>query len=157
MKYVTGNLIELADAGKFTMIIHGCNCFKRMKSGVALAVKTRWPEAEKADTDFYLKAGDKSVLGRYSVAGQENLLIVNAYTQYTNLDEDIYVGDAGLFNLTAFVKAMVSININYGAFHRIGIPKIGSHLAKGDWNIIEQVLDGIGFQNLTCVVLPVSP
>lgn len=35
---------------------------------------------------------------------------------------------------------------------RIGIPLIGAGLARGDWNKIEEIIDSIGFRNLTCVV-----
>ena len=35
MNIVKGNLVTLALAGEFDVIIHGCNCFNTMGSGVA--------------------------------------------------------------------------------------------------------------------------
>ncbi len=40
MKEITGNLITLGLAGDFEVIIHGCNCFNTMGSGVAAQNKT---------------------------------------------------------------------------------------------------------------------
>lgn len=33
MKYILGNLIQLADQGNFDVIIHGCNAFTTMGGG----------------------------------------------------------------------------------------------------------------------------
>ena len=35
MKIIKGNLISLALAGEFEVIIHGCNCFCTMGAGIA--------------------------------------------------------------------------------------------------------------------------
>ena len=32
---IKGDLIELAKAGEFDVIAHGCNCFNAQKSGIA--------------------------------------------------------------------------------------------------------------------------
>ena len=35
INYIDGDLIKLAKQGKFDVIVHGCNCFSTMKSGIA--------------------------------------------------------------------------------------------------------------------------
>ena len=74
MKTVTGDLIALAEAGQFDVIVHGCNCFHAMGAGVAAAIASRYPSALTADkaTDF----GDAAKLGTISTvdvscAGQQ--------------------------------------------------------------------------------------
>lgn len=44
-----GDLLQLALAGEFDVIVHGCNCFGDMGKGIALAVKQQFPEAYQAD------------------------------------------------------------------------------------------------------------
>jgi len=43
-------------------------------------------------------------------------------------------------------------DMNVQAPARIGIPKIGAGLAGGDWKVIEEIIDKIGFSDLTCVL-----
>ena len=37
IKYIKGDLIKLAQKGKFDIIAHGCNCFCTMGAGIAIA------------------------------------------------------------------------------------------------------------------------
>lgn len=45
MNIVHGDLIQLALAGQFDVIIHGCNCFCTMGAGIAKAIRQEFPEA----------------------------------------------------------------------------------------------------------------
>jgi O-acetyl-ADP-ribose deacetylase (regulator of RNase III) len=49
MKTTKGNLIHLAKAGHFDVIVHGCNCFCAMGKGIARSIKLEFPEAYAAD------------------------------------------------------------------------------------------------------------
>lgn len=152
MKYVKGDLVQLADVGEFDVIIHGCNCFNTMNSGVAKAIRSKFPETYTADCKT--AKGDKNKLGRFTyvttdTSADTNLTIYNAYTQYN------YGVDTGPhFNMEAFVRAMISIRNGLFENVRIGIPKIGAGLAGGNWDEISQALEEIfvGF-DLTVVVL----
>jgi len=46
---IHGNLLQLALAGRFDVIIHGCNCQCTMGAGIAKQIKAQFPEAYKAD------------------------------------------------------------------------------------------------------------
>jgi O-acetyl-ADP-ribose deacetylase (regulator of RNase III) len=48
------------------------------------------------------------------------------------------------------IKLLWDMNVQAPA--RIGIPKIGAGLAGGDWGRIEQIIDNIGFSDITTVI-----
>lgn len=80
VKTVTGNLIQLAQQGRFDVIIHGCNCMHTMGAGIALQIKRTFPDAYNADLQTPLGA---SKLGTISFAQipMTSLCVVNGYTQ----------------------------------------------------------------------------
>ena len=84
MKEATGDLLVMAKAGRFDVIIHGCNCFCNMGAGIAKSIKKDFPAAFMADQQTAI--ADKTKLGSYSQARIElaevAFVIVNAYTQY---------------------------------------------------------------------------
>lgn len=44
MNHIQGDLIALDMAGKFDVIVHGCNCFHAMGAGIAKTIATAFPE-----------------------------------------------------------------------------------------------------------------
>lgn len=151
MKIIKGDLIKLAKAGEFDAIVHGCNCFNTMGSGIARSIKKEFPEAYAADCKT--TKGDPSKLGTYSFAtvwfeNQAPLVVFNAYTQFNYWDK----GD--LFNYEAFQQILDRIKgMDYskraleGKGNRWGFPLIGCGLAGGDkrriLSMIETTLDGV--------------
>ena len=53
MLHQKGNIVSYALSDKFDVIIHGCNCFCKMGSGVALALKNLhgWEDTKKVTVD----------------------------------------------------------------------------------------------------------
>lgn len=149
MKIIKGNLISLALAGEFEVIIHGCNCFCTMGAGIAKAIKENFPEAYAADCGT--AEGDREKLGTFSSADihRKNfaLTIVNAYTQF-------HWGGPGLkLDYEALRSVLQSIKQSYHG-KRIGYPKIGAGLAGGDWQIIAKIIDTeLDGENHTLVIL----
>ena len=130
-----GDLITLALAGEFDVIIHGCNCRHTMGAGIAKQIKAQFPAAYAADCATPKGA---SKLGQISSAtvdcnGRE-LIIVNAYTQ------DNWRGSGVLADYEAIRAAMRQVKAQF-AGKRIGYPKIGAGLARGDWATIAQIID----------------
>nr|WP_218281117.1 macro domain-containing protein [Verrucomicrobium spinosum] len=84
MKKIQGDLLKLALAGEFDVIVHGCNCHCTMGAGIAKSIKSLFPEAYEADCQT--KKGDREKLGTISQASVNRdgtkLTIVNAYTQF---------------------------------------------------------------------------
>ncbi len=135
MNYIEkeGNLITLARQGEFDVIAHGCNCFCRMKRGIAPQM------AEAFGCDNYSLEdskyeGDINKLGQIDFhENQFGLTVVNAYTQY------LWGTELKPFDYDAFTLCMRKINFIFKG-KRIGLPQIGSHLAGGDWERIKEII-----------------
>lgn len=133
IKYEFGTI--LAPPKDVNVLVHGCNCFHKMESGVAKVLKNQWPiiaEMDKTMTAY----GDKEKLGSIlAVEISPQLTIINAYTQYE------YGTDTPKIDYAAFEKAMNLVYDNFSApWFTIAMPKIGAGLAGGDWNILEGIL-----------------
>lgn len=134
IKYITGDLVR--DAENYDVIIHGCNCFCTMGSGIAPQIKHKFPEAYTADCAT--KSGDESKLGTITHTDtSKKPVVVNLYSQFGysgrkhgKIDLDYDALRSGL----KLVKQQFS-----GKF--IGMPKIGAGLAGGDWSIIEKIIE----------------
>jgi len=132
MKVIEGDLIKLAKAGKFDLIVHGCNCFCTMGAGIAKGIMLTFPEAYKADKET--EKGNKEKLGICTFAEINGLVVVNAYTQFD------YRGRGVKVDYEAVRSCMKWIKQNFPG-KRIGVPKIGAGLAGGDWNRISLIID----------------
>ncbi|MFM2478259.1 phosphatase [Celerinatantimonas sp. MCCC 1A17872] len=135
MKVMDGDLITLAEQGKFDVIVHGCNCFNDMSHGIAATIKEHFPEAYMADQDT--TPGDRNKLGTFTSALIERnghqFTVVNAYTQYG------HVGDGNVdYEALQIVFAQVKQH-----FHnlRIAYPLIGAGRGGGNWELLEKIID----------------
>ena len=144
IEYIKGDLVK----SDCDVIIHGCNCFCNMGAGIAKQIRETYPEAY--ETDKLTTRGDKNKLGQISYTRVVNkyfpdkvVYVVNAYTQFTygRKDGEIYA------DYIAIREAMVRINELFSDTHdvqfKIGLPKIGAGLARGDWNIISKTIDEV--------------
>lgn len=134
MKVVHGDLLQFALNGDFNVIVHGCNCQHTMGKGIALAIKQQFPEAYLADCATP-KGGAK--MGSISAAeirrGTARFVVVNAYTQLH------WRGPEAIVDYVALRQAMRKVKESYtGA--RIGYPRIGAGLGRGDWNRIADII-----------------
>lgn len=135
MRTIQGDLLKLAAAGEFDVIIHGCNCQNTMGAGIAKSVKQQFPAAY--DADQKTNKGDRDKLGTYSSVtvdcdGRE-LSIVNAYTQFNWRGRGIKADYDAIRSIFAKIKS------DFGG-KRIGYPLIGAGLAGGDWDVISQII-----------------
>jgi O-acetyl-ADP-ribose deacetylase (regulator of RNase III) len=137
---LSGDLLSMAEIGSFDLIAHGCNCFHTMGAGIALALARRFPEIRTADRRTIY--GDRKKLGTYSTArvyaGQSAklLTILNCYTQYHYGFQATHTPNC---SYPAIEKVMIAINRNFTGQH-LGIPRIGSGLAKGKWPLIREII-----------------
>jgi O-acetyl-ADP-ribose deacetylase (regulator of RNase III) len=127
LKHTKGNLLDLAEAGEFDIVVQGCNCFNTMGGGIAREIRERYPMAALVDNET--EKGDYNKLGNYTTAFTGKFLIVNAYTQY-NMSQGTDV-----FEYTAFQLILEKLIHAYGD-KRIGLPYIGMGLAVGNKEII---------------------
>ena len=126
LKHTKGNLLDLAEAGEFDIVVQGCNCFNTMGGGIAREIRERYPLV--ASVDMETVKGDYNKLGNLTEcdAGEKNrFTIINAYTQY-NMSQGTDV-----FEYTAFQLILEKLTFVYPG-KRIGLPYIGMGLAGGD-------------------------
>ena len=135
MQKIKGDLIQLALAGEFDVIIHGCNCFCTMGAGIAKQIKSTFPEAYQAD--LQTEKGNQSKLGDISWAKVEtpkgDLTIVNGYTQFH------WKGSGRKVDYDAIRAVFQKVKQQFSGF-RIAYPAIGAGLAGGDWSIISAII-----------------
>jgi O-acetyl-ADP-ribose deacetylase (regulator of RNase III) len=136
MNTLHGDLLHLALDGRFDVIVHGCNCQCAMGKGIALSIKQQFPEAYAAD--LRTPKGERSKLGTISIAEVERpparFTVVNAYTQFH------WRGDGTLADYDAIRAAFREIKRRFPG-RRIGYPKIGAGLARGDWPTIGAIIE----------------
>jgi O-acetyl-ADP-ribose deacetylase (regulator of RNase III) len=159
---VEGNLIDLALAGAYTEIAHGCNCFNTMGSGIARQIAETFPKAVKVDLET--TRGDRGKLGTMTYAdtkpwgGEGHTLTVNnLYIQYGTggylkgkPDIDYIALRAAFELLNKDIKNLKAPGTNHNGYYDVcnviqlcGIPKIGSERAGGDWDIISRIIDEV--------------
>jgi len=133
MKNIKGNLLTLAEAGEFDIIVQGCNCFNTMGAGIARSIRDKFPDAYLADQETVL--GDAGKLGTYTIGMSGRLVIINAYTQYatSTKGEDV-------FEYNAFQRVLDKLAYRFGIW-RFGFPMIGMGLAGGDKERILAMLE----------------
>mgnify|MGYP000938564803 CR=1 FL=1 len=131
--YKTGDITQVKEG----IIMHGCNAQGVMGSGVALAIKNKFPMAYE---NYKLYASSHSIdLGDivWAEITANKLWIANAISQrnygrsnirYVNYSAIVKCFDACIDN-----ALIVGCGINF--------PKIGAGLGGGDWNIIEQLIN----------------
>jgi O-acetyl-ADP-ribose deacetylase (regulator of RNase III) len=133
IKHVVGDLVR--DAEQYEVIMHGCNCFCVMGSGIAPQIKAKFPEAYAADCAT--TAGDVNKMGTITHTTSGKPIVVNMYTQYDTKGRRSGQMD---FDYDAFRKALKEVKTKFSG-KMMAMPKIGAGLAGGDWEIIERILD----------------
>lgn len=143
MKFMIGNILDLAENGVFDVIIHGCNCETNMGAGLAKTIAERYPAAAEVDASTEtIEPADK--LGEFSGVtvhphddNDKKLTIINAYIQ-----EQARGWGSGetLVDYDAIRKVFRSVAENFSG-QRIAYPKIGAGQARGDWAIISEIIE----------------
>lgn len=144
MKYteVIGNLITLAQAGKYDVIAHGCNCYCLMGAGIAPQMAQVFG-ADKFTMEGREYRGDINKLGCIDfedclIAAGGWLTVVNAYTQY-DLGSNHVEKPIAPIDYEALTLCMRKINHTFKG-QVIGLPQIGAGLAGGDWDRIKVII-----------------
>ena len=90
--HTKGNLLDLAEAGEFDIVVQGCNCFNAMGGGIAREIRERYPLV--ASVDMETLRGDYNKLGTWTecfVSEGAGFNVINAYTQYNmSTGEDVF-------------------------------------------------------------------
>lgn len=141
MKIIYGNIIELAKEGNFDLIVHGCNCEKSMEAGLSLQIRNEFPEAYQADQSTERKPEDKlgtmsgvKVKAKDANGAKHKFYIMNGYTQ-------LHARGYGTLVDYDAIRSIFSTIASHFPNARIAYPKIGAGKARGDWDIIEDIIE----------------
>lgn len=132
IKEIEGDLISLALKGKFDVIAHGCNCFCTQGAGIALQIKTTFPEVYQAD--LKTNKGDVFKLGEFSKYHYKNikLTVYNLYTQYNPGANAEY---------TAVALALRNMAESLKGDEEIGLPLIGCGIGGLDYKLVKKIIE----------------
>jgi O-acetyl-ADP-ribose deacetylase (regulator of RNase III) len=127
INYIKGDLLSVTSC----IIMHGCNAQGVMGSGVALAVRWKYPKAyEKYKQGIQL--GCLGMGEAQIVKVSEGLFVCNAVTQeFYGREKKLYVSYEAIRE--AF-WSVFSVARRFG--YTVNIPKIGAGLGGGDWKVI---------------------
>lgn len=144
LKVVTGNLIEAAKSEEVNVIAHCCNCMCNMGKGIAPQIKRAFPYAYAADLETGV--GDQGKLGSFSLGVSDERsdpLVYNLYGQYRYgySDKGRQLDYDALYDALEAMAEDLHKWVNTSAQHKIGLPMIGAGLAKGNWAIIEVMIE----------------
>lgn len=143
LTYKHGDLLQAEE----NLIAHGCNAQGVMGSGVAKAIRDRWPRAYKAYVESFENdhgAEPERFLGTFSTTRVGGVMsakiIANVVTQ---LD---YGREPGVryMSYDALDKGFRNLMGDMGiGTNRAAIPMVGAGLGGGDWRVIEAILSRI--------------
>lgn len=148
IRYVVGDLCDALQTGEVFSIGHQANCFNTMNSGVAKAIRARFPDAYAADCETEKgdinKFGDISVGTMYNDTHEQGL-IYNLYGQYNyGYDAKGYTNYLKLEQaLIAMRDDLLSATHYHPEYFKVGFPKIGAGLGGGDWDTIAEIIDQV--------------
>jgi len=117
---------------------HGCNCQKRMASGVAYAVRNTYFEMVEADTND--GRDPKGRLGQMIKVPLSNGKVgYNIYSQF------MYGRDTRKVDYDALEAGVTSVceDLIKDGKTSLALPKIGCGLAGGDWDIVGEILEKV--------------
>lgn len=148
IEYRQGDLLSVQSG----IIVHGCNAQGVMGSGVAKAVREKYPDAYEKYRNRCMLIEDKSrLLGRvvwYHVLGKD-LYIANAITQLTfGSDGKQYVSYEAIEKSFNMINSE-ALNVD------VHIPMIGAGLGGGDWEVISGIIESsiTNAKSLQCWVI----
>lgn len=164
---IKGDLIQEAVEGRAKTIVHGCNCFHAMGSGIAGALARRFPEIPKADQEKHTK-GRVASLANYTKAEVtyelrskpynaqkspddtvERLELENPFT-CINLYTQYHPGADFLPSL--FPEALKRLNRDFKG-ETLWFPMIGCGIGGGDWaQVMNMMLNHLTDVNFKVVV-----
>ena len=134
LSYKSANLMEFSEDA----FGHGCNCQKRMASGVAYAVRSTFFEMVEADTNDDREPKDR--LGEMIKVPLSNGKVgYNIYSQF------MYGRDTRKVDYDALRRGVTSVcqDLIKDGKTSLALPKIGCGLAGGDWSVVSEILEDV--------------
>lgn len=152
MKYVKGDILQT----KAMYVLHGVNCQGVMGSGVAKAIREKWPKVfaeyqHMVETEMMKKdAHPYQLLGKFQevqldqsglFADQHPHTIVNLFTQENYGYDGRAYADLNAIN-SSLLDWSRSLPIVRG-WYSAAIPKIGCGLGGCEWHDVKRIVDRV--------------
>lgn len=131
---------------KSFVVPHVANCVHVMGAGVALALKTAFPEVYEADlttVKTYNKLGSIS-MGKFATSSDAYFVNMYAQYHYKHANDCIPEGYIHTFPLRydALYSAMTRVHTMFSSNrYELVFPMFGAGLSGGNWNIIEAMIN----------------
>lgn len=125
-----------------SLIVHQCNAQDTMGSGVAKAIRAKYPQAYEEYVDYFKGIPKKDRMGMvqytsiHSTEPGGNKIICNLIGQYDYLPRGIRHT-----NYDALEMGFLDIKLTYPG--DIAMPKIGCGLGGGDWKIVSAIIESV--------------
>jgi len=145
IEYRTGDLLDAAEPA----IVHGCNAQGVMGSGVALAIRKRYPAAFTAYRDEYEKS-QSLALGQTIWVDCARHVVINAITQDRyGRDGQRYADYDAIETAMRRINHVCGLTQNYTGqrstppktIDAVAMPLIGAGLAGGSWAQISEIIE----------------
>jgi len=137
VEIIKGDLLDAFDRGEVDIIGHVVNCQSVMGSGIALAIKNRYPNVYKRYLDSFPEALKEGVtkdlmLGHVEVIDG----VANMYAQFK------YGADKRHLNYGAISQCLSSLAMYGDKSYIFGFPyKMGCDRAGGDWSVVLEMIE----------------
>lgn len=135
--YKKGDLLNTTDL----FIAHGCNAQGVMGSGVAKAIRGKYPKAYedyRKMWELHMKLELGQIIPSYQPDGK---VILHAITQdQYGYDYKKYVS----YDAIDLAMARIAFDLRFstgGGRQNISMPRIGAGLGGGDWRVIEAIIN----------------
>lgn len=129
--YLRGDLVTLAKTNQFDVILIGANCKFSRQSQLAYGLARVYNlsnEGSAVPNMGHLA----NISAKYSPTGGHHTVLCEAVVMH---DDDLAKQP---FDYDAYKVCMKKVNSSWHDC-KIAMPKIGCHLAGGDWDILEQI------------------
>ncbi len=153
LTFEKGNLITMADAGKFNVIMHGCNCQGVMGTGIAAQIKKRYPEAYDEDWFYSERTENYDKLGNYTWCWTKTSPHVRVYNLYTQFEYNRGNQTTDHFNYLAFELILEKLDYHLPLYTKIGMPLIGCGRAGGNKERILKLIEEFALDRDVTIVL----
>jgi O-acetyl-ADP-ribose deacetylase (regulator of RNase III) len=132
--YKTGDLLDASER----LILQGCNAQGRMKSGVAKAIRAKYPLVYRVYKGHYANHGLS--LGELIWVDCGRHIVINAITQeHYGRDGARYVDYDAI--RTVMTQLDVHPYFDSSSDKSIAMPLIGARLGGGEWSVIAQIIE----------------
>lgn len=143
IEYRTGDLLDAQER----YILHGCNAQGVMGSGVAKAIRSRYPRAYEVYRETYLSEGLQLGAAIWVNCGRH--FVINGITQeFFGYDGRRYLDYEALRKIMAAIDLQASVTQTsesaanvLGRIDAVAMPMIGAGLAGGAWEDISAIIE----------------